>query len=130
MKSTYGIMKISDNKLIAECTTYDFKVKLKERKVRDWLKSVSAFANTKGGALYYGVDDSGAIVGLEEPQRIAEVISQNIKDLLEPVPEFSLTPDTTDDGKVILELKVFEGRQTPYYLFLDGHPYGIHKIGE
>jgi len=31
--------------LIAECTTYDFKVMLEEKKPKSWLKSVSAFAN-------------------------------------------------------------------------------------
>ena len=31
--------------LIAECTAYDFKVMLEEKKPKSWLKSVSAFAN-------------------------------------------------------------------------------------
>lgn len=31
--------------LIAECTAYDFKLMLEERKPKSWLKSVSAFAN-------------------------------------------------------------------------------------
>lgn len=30
--------------LIAECTAYDFKVMLEEKKPKSWLKSVSAFA--------------------------------------------------------------------------------------
>ncbi len=33
------------NALITECTTYDFKVMLEERKPKSWLKSVSAFGN-------------------------------------------------------------------------------------
>ena len=32
--------------LIAECTAYDFKVMLEEKKPKSWLKSVSAFAST------------------------------------------------------------------------------------
>ena len=31
--------------LIAECTAYDFKVMLEEKKPKSWLKSVSAFSN-------------------------------------------------------------------------------------
>ena len=30
--------------LIAECTAYDFKVMLEEKKPKSWLKSVSTFA--------------------------------------------------------------------------------------
>ena len=43
------IMQIHDNRLIAECTSYDFKEMLERKKVKSWLKSVSAFANTDGG---------------------------------------------------------------------------------
>lgn len=53
------IMQIHDNKLIAECTSYDFKEMLERKKVKSWLKSVSAFANTDGGSLFYGVNDEG-----------------------------------------------------------------------
>lgn len=58
------IMQIHDNRLIAECTSYDFKEMLERKKVKSWLKSVSAFANTEGGSLFYGVSDEGEIVGL------------------------------------------------------------------
>ena len=56
------IMQIHDNRLIAECTSYDFKEMLERKKVKSWLKSVSAFANTDGGSLFYGVNDEGEIV--------------------------------------------------------------------
>ncbi len=49
------IMQIHDNILIAECSSYDFKEMLERKKVKSWLKSVSAFANTDGGSLFYGV---------------------------------------------------------------------------
>ena len=51
------------------------------------LKSVSAFANTDGGSLFYGVNDDGVIVGLENPQADADFISEMIKARLDPVPE-------------------------------------------
>ena len=38
------------NTLIAECTAYDFKLMLEEKKPKSWLKSVSAFANGLGGS--------------------------------------------------------------------------------
>ena len=50
-------MQIHNNTLIAECSAYDFKEMLERKKVKSWLKSVSAFANTDGGSLFYGVND-------------------------------------------------------------------------
>lgn len=38
-------------KLIGEATDYDKKLMLEEKKPKSWCKSVSAFANTFGGAL-------------------------------------------------------------------------------
>ena len=46
-------MKFED--LLSECTAYDFKVALEEKKPKSWLKSVSAFANGLGGSLFFGV---------------------------------------------------------------------------
>ncbi len=40
-------------KLIAECSDYDFKESLEEKKPKLWLKSVSAFANGIGGKIFF-----------------------------------------------------------------------------
>ena len=85
-------MQIHTNTLIAECSAYDFKEMLERKKVKSWLKSVSAFANTDGGSLFYGVNDDGVIVGLENPQADADFISEMIKARLDPVPEVQLIP--------------------------------------
>ena len=60
-------MQIHNNTLMAECSTYDFKSMLRRKKVKSWLKSISAFANTDGGSLFYGVNGDGVIVGLNNP---------------------------------------------------------------
>ena len=57
-------MTIED--LIAECTAYDYKVMLEENRPKSWLKSVSAFANTMGGSLFFGIDNNGTVKGLED----------------------------------------------------------------
>lgn len=48
-------MDIKD--LIGEATEYDKKLALEERKPKSWRKSVSAFANTLGGALMFGISN-------------------------------------------------------------------------
>ena len=101
-------MQIHNNTLIAECSAYDFKEMLERKKVKSWLKSVSAFANTDGGSLFYGVNDDGVIVGLENPQADADFISEMIKARLDPVPEVQLIP-IEHEGHTLLEVKVKAG---------------------
>lgn len=73
-------MKIGD--LISECTAYDFKEMLEERKPKSWLKSISAFANGLGGSLFFGVDDDGVVKGLTDVKHVCETISNKIRDYL------------------------------------------------
>lgn len=122
------IMQIHDNRLIAECTSYDFKEMLERKKVKSWLKSVSAFANTEGGSLFYGVNNEGEIVGLENVQADADFISEMIKARLDPVPEVQLIP-IEHEGRTLLEVKVKAGVLTPYYYYQDGTRTAFVRVG-
>ena len=117
-----------DKILNVECSTYDFKASVEKKKTKSWLKSISAFANTKGGSLFFGIVDSGNIIGLKHAQADAEFISQEITAHLDPIPEFELIPHKSEDN-VVLEVKVSEGRQTPYYYYLDGTRSAFIRIG-
>ena len=121
-------MQIHTNTLIAECSAYDFKEMLERKKVKSWLKSVSAFANTDGGSLFYGVNDDGVIVGLENPQADADFISEMIKERLDPVPEVQLIP-IEHEGHTLLEVKVKAGTLTPYYYYQDGTRTAYVRVG-
>ena len=121
-------MQIHNNTLITECSAYDFKEMLERKKVKSWLKSVSAFANTDGGSLFYGVNDDGVIVGLENPQADADFISEMIKARLDPVPEVQLIP-IKHEGHTLLEVKVKTGMLTPYYYYQDGTRTAYMRIG-
>ena len=121
-------MQIQNNTLIAECSAYDFKEMLERKKVKSWLKSVSAFANTDGGSLFYGVNDNGVIVGLENPQADADFISEMIKARLDPVPEVQLIP-IEHEGHTLLKVKVKAGTLTPYYYYQDGTRTAYVRVG-
>ena len=58
--------------LIAECTAYDFKVMLEEKKPKSWLKSVSAFANGLGGSLFFGIDNDGIIFASTDAPNVGD----------------------------------------------------------
>ncbi|MDD3253045.1 MAG: ATP-binding protein [Lachnospiraceae bacterium] len=115
-------------KHIAEATECDFKVALETKKPKSWLKSVSAFANSIGGTLFFGVADDRSICGLENVQTDAEIISRLIKERITPLPQFVLTP-VQEDGKNILELSVASGRSTPYYYKADGIMEAYIRVG-
>ena len=116
------------NALIAECTAYDYKLALEERKPKSWLKSVSAFANGIGGSLFFGIDDDGSIVGLPDIQHVAEAVSEQVRERMDPMPDIRLIP-LRQDGLDILQLKVMEGHYTPYYYVGDGQRIAFIRIG-
>lgn len=115
--------------LIAECTAYDFKLMLEEKKPKSWLKSVSAFANGSGGSLFFGIDNNGIVKGLDDVQHVCETISSRIRDYMDPLPEVEMIPHETD-GLHILQLKVSSGHYTPYYYVGDGQLMAFVRVGD
>ena len=115
--------------MIAECTVYDFKLMLEEKKPKSWLKSVSAFANGSGGSLFFGIDNDGNVKGLDDVQYICETVSCKIRDYMDPLPEVEMIPQEID-GLHILQLKVNSGHYTPYYYVGDGQRVAFVRIGD
>jgi ATP-dependent DNA helicase RecG len=115
--------------LISECTAYDFKVTLEEKKPKSWLKSVSAFANGLGGSLFFGIDNDGTVKGLNGIQHITEAISSKIRDFMDPLPEVVMVPHRIN-GLEVLQLKVNSGNYTPYYYVGDGQRMAFVRVGD
>ncbi len=116
------------SKYIGETTTCDKKLKLEEKKPKSWLKSVSAFANTKGGVLIFGVSDDGVLVGLDNYQKDSEIISEIIKTRLDPVPNIELTI-FSEDNKNFIVVHIESGMETPYYVIEGGSRTAYTRIG-
>ena len=119
-------MRIND--LVGETTEYDKKLKVELRKPKSWCKSISAFANTLGGALIFGISDENEIIGLDNPVKDAEKISEIIKTKLNPIPEFKMSFRKVEDNILII-LEVFKGDETPYYYYNDGSLEAYIRIG-
>lgn len=114
--------------LIGEATNYDKKVALEKKKPKSWCKSVSAFANTFGGSLVFGISNDDEFIGLENAEADAEIISEEIKKRISPIPKFKLRFDKIDDKKFII-LDVYAGGETPYYYAADGTTEAYVRIG-
>jgi ATP-dependent DNA helicase RecG len=122
-----GYMDIFD--LIGETTEYDKKQKLEKKRPKSWCKSISAFANGLGGVLIFGISEDNRILGLENAENDAEIISEQIKAKLDPIPNFNLSFHKTENKEKIISLKVIPGEETPYYYIGDGMKIAYHRVG-
>lgn len=119
-------MNIKD--LVGETSEYDKKQALETKRPKSWLKSVSAFANTFGGKLIFGISDDDEIVGLADAKRDSEIISETIKTRIDPIPMFKLDHQKVDNKELII-VEVMKGTLTPYYYSGDGQLVAFVRIG-
>ena len=114
----------------AEQTTLDYKERLEERRPKSWLKSVSAFANTSGGHLLFGVkDETHEAVGVDDPQYVISKVTELIQGRIRPVPRFSLST-FVENGAVCVDLRVADGPAYPYYYACDGIREAYIRVGD
>ena len=113
---------------LGETNLYDKKEKLEIKKPKSWLKSVSAFANGRGGKLIFGVKEDNTILGLKDYQDTSENISEIIKTKMDPNPEFDMEIEELN-GKVILILNIFAGKNTPYFVVDGGSRTAYKRVG-
>lgn len=103
-----------------EASHVDYKERLEEKKPRSWLKSVSAFANTEGGRLIFGVkNEPREVVGLENPQAVVSRLTELIKVRIDPTPRYRVR-EVEIEGKSCVDLEVQDGPAYPYYYAFDG----------
>ena len=113
---------------IGEATEYEKKQAVERKKVRSWLKTVSAFANTSGGTLIFGITDDEEVIGLEDVKSDSEFISQKIKERISPFPEVVMRIHE-EDGKDLILLEVPSGKDTPYFYVGDGVMESYIRVG-
>ena len=109
-------MKFEDFQGI-EATYLDYKVSLEKEKPKSWLKTVVAFANTRGGHILFGVtNNEHAPIGLDDAQGTASKISEFLTARVEPPVRYTLTPfDSRVEGRLCIDLEVANGPHYPYY---------------
>ena len=112
-------MKLRDFQKI-EATHIEFKEKLEEKKAKNWLKSISAFANTSGGTIIFGVRNVDMMaVGLENVVYDSEKITEFINAHIDPLPRYEIN-SFQENNKDFIVVNVGDGPKTPYYLNING----------
>ena len=90
---------------------------LKSMVTDDIKKEIIAFANSKGGTLYIGVNDDGSVCGIIDTDAAALQISNMIRDNIKPDLSLFVNYETINtDGNEILKVTVQRGTDKPYYL--------------
>lgn len=117
-----------NKKIRVETTDYEFKRSLETKKAKSWLKSVSAFSNGNGGILYFGIDDEGSIVGINNPQAVIEKISEIVNSRIDPKPAIHVTSED-QEGKSVVVLRIEKGHATPYYYFNGNKREAFLRVG-
>ena len=121
-------MDLNQN-LNVENTNIDFKEKVEYQKPKSWLKSVSAFANTNGGILLFGIrDNDKKEVGLVNVEKDSEKVSELINAKITPLPRYELK-SFKKNNLDFLEVKIGDGPRTPYYFISDGRKEAYIRAG-
>ena len=87
-------------KLLKERETVELKASLSLTK--EILQSISAFANTKGGKILIGVDDSGKVLGVQIGKDTLENFANRISQETEPKVHPKISVEEIDGKKIII----------------------------
>ena len=120
---------VNVEKLLMELTDCEFKEMLEVKRPKSWLKTVSAFANERGGGLIFGMADDRTVVGLADIKRDIGIISKQINQKITPLPIVDFHAYQTNEGKDILIVEVEAGKDTPYFYSADGNLIAYIRIG-
>ena len=103
-------------------------VELKSQMVGDICREVIAFANTKGGVIYIGVQDDGQVLGVKDVDHVTLQISNMVRDSIKPDVTMFVRYETLEvEGKHIIAVTVQQGSARPYYLGNKGlKPSGVY----
>lgn len=102
-------------------------VELKAVYVDGIKKEISAFANTRGGTIYIGVEDDGTVCGVENADFVSQQVMNAARDAIKPdVTMFMHIETITESGKDVLAVEVQCGAHRPYYIASKGlRPEGV-----
>lgn len=89
-------------------------IEFKSQVTDDLYKEVIAFANTDGGTIYIGIDDSGKAIGIDNIDETYTRITNGIRDAI--MPDVTMFVKYTLQDNYVIKITVGEGSYKPYYL--------------
>jgi ATP-dependent DNA helicase RecG len=80
----------------------------------DFASEMIAFANMEGGRILVGIDDSGMIIGVKEPQRVEEAILNIARHNCIPPLSPTVASVEDDDGHIVVVVEVPRRLEAPH----------------
>lgn len=101
------------------------RIEYKSQITADIYKEVIAFANTDGGIIYIGIDDSGNMIGIDDVDEAYTCLTNGIRDAI--VPDVTMFLRYVLKENKVIQIEVGEGSYKPYYLKSKGmKPTGVY----
>ena len=119
---------IWDDISAGESRTLEFKEDFPKDSLK-YVKTAVAFSNCQGGRIVFGVREDGVVVGIENPEMVADQAVDTISNMC--TPEMSLTTYIeTRDGRSIVVVNVPAGLGRPYHVKSKGKRNGTYvRVG-
>lgn len=91
---------------------------------REWSETVrstlSAFANTAGGAIFFGVNDNGEAVGVDNPDEISRRVISIMRFAMKPsCDSLCRVQSLLVNGKTVVKVSIAEGADCPYFVTVE-----------
>lgn len=101
-----------------ESKNFEFKEMVSHKNYEKWAKTISAFANTDGGEIFFGVDDDGNAVGIEKETLKQDILY--INDICDkkifPRVVYEFTKIKLDESRFVLMAEVKKSSRRPFWL--------------
>ena len=118
------IMKVGERVRKYEDSKTEFTLTVTEKSLKD----IAAFVNTSGGTIYYGVDDSGKVIGLNDIDDQFTRLTNMIRDSISPDITLFMNAEIIEENNAkLIRVEVSSGAGKPYYLKSRGiRPDGVY----
>lgn len=90
------------------------------------IREIVAFANTKGGHLFVGVDDDRKILGCKYADEEDYILQKAIRDLCRPAIRFDVNIVAVSEKRAVIHYYIYTGERKPYFAFEKKH----HRYGK
>lgn len=101
-----------------ESKQFEFKEMVSHKNYERWAKTFSAFANSDGGKILFGVDDDGRAVGIEKETLKQDILYINdiCDKMIFPRISYEVEKIKLEDGSFVLVVDVAKSQKRPVWL--------------
>ena len=101
-----------------EAKQFEFKEMVSHKNYERWAKTSSAFANSDGGKILFGVDDDGRAVGIEKETLKQDILYINdiCDKMIFPRISYEVEKIKLEDGSFVLVVDVAKSQKRPVWL--------------